>query len=75
MLPCRDGARFPPEVPLGIQAQEFSLGFIRPENLVSHGESLGAFWHLQVGCHVPFTEGWLLSGHSTIKACLVELSD
>ena len=30
------------------------------------------FGKLQVGCHVPFTEEWLLSGHSTIKACLVE---
>ena len=26
----------------------------------------------QTGCHVPFTEEWLPSGHSTIKACLVE---
>ena len=23
---------------------------------------------LQAGCHVPFTEEWLPSGHSTIKA-------
>jgi hypothetical protein len=28
------GAMFPPDVPLGIQAKEFHLGFIRPENLV-----------------------------------------
>jgi hypothetical protein len=27
---------------------------------------------LQAGCHVPFTEERLLSGHSTIKAWLVE---
>ena len=33
----RDGARFPPDVTLGIQAKKFNLGFIRPENLVSHG--------------------------------------
>ena len=37
MLHCRAGARFPPDVTLGIQAKEFNLGFIRPENLVSHG--------------------------------------
>ena len=37
MLHRRDGARFPPDVTLGIQAKEFNLGFIRPENLVSHG--------------------------------------
>ena len=37
MLPRRDGARFPPDVTLGIQAKEFNLGFIRPANLVSHG--------------------------------------
>ena len=30
------------------------------------------FGKLQVGCHVPFTEEWLSSGHSTIKAWLVE---
>jgi hypothetical protein len=29
MLHCRDGARFPPDVMLGIQAKEFNLGFIR----------------------------------------------
>jgi hypothetical protein len=36
-----DGARSPPAMMLGIQAKEFNLGFIRPENLVSHG--LGVF--------------------------------
>ena len=35
MLHHRDGARFPPDVMLGIQAKEFNLGFIRLENLVS----------------------------------------
>ena len=40
----RDGARFPPDVTLGIQAKEFNLGFISPENLISDGLSpLGAF--------------------------------
>ena len=44
LLHCRDGAWFPPDMMLGIQAKEFNLGFIRPENLVSHGLSpLGAF--------------------------------
>ena len=37
MLHRRDGARFPPDAMLGIQVKEFNLGFIRPENLVSHG--------------------------------------
>ena len=37
MLHRRDGARFPPDTTLGIQAKEFSLGFIRLENLVSLG--------------------------------------
>ena len=37
MLHLRNGARFPPDVTLGIQAKEFNLGFIRPENLISHG--------------------------------------
>ena len=31
------GAWFPPDVTLGIQDKEFNLGFIRPENLISHG--------------------------------------
>ena len=44
MLHRRDGARFSPDVTLGIQAIKLNLGFIRPENLVSHGLSpLGAF--------------------------------
>ena len=38
MFHSKDGARFPPDVKLGIQAKEFNLGFIRPENLVSHGQ-------------------------------------
>ena len=33
MLLLRDGGRFPPDVTLGIQAKEFNLAFIRPENL------------------------------------------
>ena len=63
--------RFPPDVTLGIQAKEFNLAFVRSENLVFHGQSpLGASW--QTGCHVPFTEEWLPSGHSTIKDWLAE---
>ena len=30
------------------------------------------FGKLQEGCHVPFTEEWLPSGHSSIKAWLVD---
>ena len=37
MLHRRDGARFPPDVMLGIQAKVFNLGFIRLGNLLSHG--------------------------------------
>jgi hypothetical protein len=32
-----NGAWFPTDVTIGIQAKEFNLDFIRPENLVSHG--------------------------------------
>ena len=69
MLHRRDGARFPPDVTLGIQAKEFNLGLIGPDNLVSHvlRVLLVLFGKLQAGCHVPFTEEWLPSGHSTIK--------
>ena len=68
MLHSRDGARFLPDVKLSIQAKEFNLGFIRSENLVSHGLRVLSvpFGKLQVGCHVHFTEEWLLSGHSTV---------
>ena len=68
------GAWFPPDMTLGIQGEEFNLCFIRPDNLVSHGLRVlqVPFGKLQVGGHVPFTEEWLLSGHSTIQACLVE---
>ena len=34
--PRRDAAWFPLDVPLGIQAKDFNLGFIRPDNLVFH---------------------------------------
>ena len=43
-----------------------------------HSESIQTPWFfphfhkLQAGCHVPFTEEWLPSVHSTIKAWLVE---
>jgi hypothetical protein len=40
MLHHSDGARFPPDVTLGIQAKEFNLGFIRPEHHVSYGLSV-----------------------------------
>ena len=69
MLHHRDCAKFPPDVTLGIQGKEFNLGFIRPENLLSHGQSFKVpFGKLQAGCYVPFTEEWLPSGYSTTKA-------
>jgi len=70
-LHCRDvigqvmsSAWFPPDMTLGIQAKEFNLYFIRPENFVSHGLRVlqVPFGKLQAGCHVPFTEECLLSG-------------
>ena len=53
MLHRRDGARFLPDVTFGIQAKELNLGFKRPNKLVSF---------------LPFTEEWLPSANSTIKA-------
>jgi hypothetical protein len=47
-----DGVWCPPDVTLGIQAKEFNLGFIRPENLVSHG--LGTFWQNPSGLSCAF---------------------
>jgi hypothetical protein len=44
MLYHRDGAWFPADVTLSIQAKDFNFVSIRPENVVSHGQSLGAFW-------------------------------
>lgn len=67
---------FPADIMLGIEAKEFNLWFIRPENFGSHGLRVlqVAFGKLPVGCRVPFTEEWCLSGHSTIQARLVECS-
>ena len=59
MLHHRDGARFLKDVTIAIQAKEFNLGFIRPENIVFKVP----FGKVQAGCHVPFTEEWLPSGH------------
>jgi len=76
MLHCRDGigqvmsgAWFPSDTTFAIQAKEFNLGFIRPDNFVSHGLRVlqVPFGKLQAGCHEPFTEEWLPSGHSTIQ--------
>ena len=50
MLHRTDGARFLPEVKLGIQDKEFNLGFIRAENLVSRG----AFWQTPSGLSCAF---------------------
>ena len=63
ILHRRDGARFLPDMTRGIQAKEFNLGFIRTENLVSHGLIVVyvPFGKLQVGGHVPCTEEWLPS--------------
>jgi hypothetical protein len=66
MLHRRDGARFPPDLMLGLKDKEFNLGLIRPESLVSHG--LRVFRCLfgktpsGLSCAFFFTEEWLLSG-------------
>ncbi|KAI3364025.1 hypothetical protein L3Q82_010784, partial [Scortum barcoo] len=71
--PCRDGiglvmsgAWFPANMTPSINAKEFNLCLIRPENFVSHGlrESFRCIlanskMH-QAGCHVPSTQEWLL---------------
>ena len=55
MLHLRDGASFPPDMTLGNQVKEFNLGFVRPENLVSHGQSpLGVFWQTPSGLSCVF---------------------
>ncbi|KAI3351059.1 hypothetical protein L3Q82_005626 [Scortum barcoo] len=55
------GAWFPPNMTPGINAKEFNLCLIRPENFVSHGLRVLQvhFGKLQVqaGCHVPFDSG------------------
>ena len=56
---------------LGIQAKEFNLGFIRPVNIVSQGLRVLRCL-LANSKHMPLTEEWLPSGHSTIKVWLVE---
>ena len=45
---------YPPDMMLGIQAKEFNLGFIRSENLVSHGLRVlkGPFGNLQAECRL-----------------------
>ena len=60
------GARFPPDMTLGIQAKKLNLGFFRQENLVSHGLRVLCVFFL-AGYHELFTEEWLPSGHSTMK--------
>ena len=74
MLHRRDGIKFPPDVALGIQAKEFNLGFMRQENLVSHCLRVFSFLLANSKWIVMclFTEEWLPSGYSTIKALLVE---
>ena len=67
------GARFPPDVTLGIQDKKVQSWFRQNrEYCFSLSESLLVpFGKLQAGCHVPFTEEWLPSGHSTMKCCRV----
>ena len=65
----KHGSRFPADVTLGVQAKEFNLGLISPENIVSHG--LRVFRCLLANSKwsiVPFTEEWFPSDHYTIKA-------
>lgn len=66
-----------PDMMLSIQAKEWNLCFIRPENFVSHlikrkGSHLIAlqvpFGKLQLNYHVAFTKQSLPSGHCIIQA-------
>jgi len=54
---------FPPGMMLSIQAKEFNLCFIRPENLVSHGLRVlqVPFGKLKVGCRAFLLIGFLLA--------------
>ena len=77
MLYRRDGARCPPDVTLVIQAKELNLGFIRPENLVSHGLSpLGALRQTPSGLSCAFYCGvasvWPLYNKGLIGGVLQE---
>ena len=69
-----NSAWFPPDITLRIEAKQLNLGFIRPENLVSHSLRVlyALFCKLQACFHVSFTEERLLSGHSAIKPRSVE---
>lgn len=69
MANCRDGigqvmsgAWFPADMTL-------NLCFIGLHNFVSHSLRVlqVPFGKIQVGCHVSFTEEWLLSSHSTTQ--------
>ena len=69
--PCiRNGDKFPPDVPLGIQAEEFFLGFIRPENLVSHDQRKLLEKSKRAVMCLLLRSGFHLA--TTIKAWLVE---
>ena len=59
---------------LWIEAKQFNLGFIRPDNLVYYSlRFLSVFFcRLQVGFHVSFTKEIFPSDHSAIKPRLVE---
>ena len=57
---------------LGLWLNSSVLSFIRPEDFASHGLRVVQviLGKLTVGCHVPFSEEWLLSGHSTHKGLI-----
>ena len=68
-------AWFPPDVTLGIQAKEFNHGFIRPENLVSHGQRVlqVPYAKLKAGCDMLFTKEWLPSGHKVLIGGVLQI--
>ena len=43
LVQVMSGAWFPPDMKLRIEAKQFNLGFIRPDNLVSQGQSILLF--------------------------------
>ena len=62
------------DIALCFQAKEFNFHFIRPHNLLPHALRVFhvPFCKLQVCCHVPYSQEWLLFGHSPIKSRFVK---
>ena len=76
MFLCRDGisqmmsrAWCLPDIVLGVLPKEFNVCLIRPDNLFPHALVLRMMFGK---LHIHFTQEWLPSSHSTIKAWFME---